>query len=490
MGDKEKVTQLSKYLLGKLKSEYDDRQTFWHNDRIYFEDKSEFQKIFLDSSSGPAHNFYKIVESEYLPAIINQDTAQVNALISGTLKNLYTDHRAHIDEVVSRANQKNKDLETFAAGQISQRTFGLIILLCTTLLISITIFVIVLFQIQRSLKALTGNIKDIADGEGDLTQRISLTSNDELGTMSRYFNLFIDKLQGTIRHVVSNADTVATSAASLSVSSKQLADNSESIQLQTGLVSSAVEQAASDVSTISSAVNEMSSSINSVASAIDQINASLNEVAKNCHNEVQIVTEAGEQARNGKEVMDRLGASAKSIEKVVGLINTIADQINLLSLNAAIEASSAGEAGKGFAVVANEVKELARQTALATKEIEVQIETMQENTNAAMRSIDVITKVIEDVASISSTIVSAVEEQSITMHEISKDVMIVNSGAQEVTQSVQGSALGLSKVTTTMTEVKSAIGNSSTGISEINQSSDKLATLSGSLKEVVGQFKI
>ncbi len=120
--------------------------------------------------------------------------------------------------------------------------------------------------------------------------------------------------------------------------------------------------------------------------------------------------------------MDKLGAAAKSIGKVVEVINDIADQTNLLALNATIEVASAGEAGKRFAVVANEVKELAKQTAQATQEIQKQVEDMQTNTESAIKAIDSVSKVIEEVNEISQTIVSAVEEQSATVNEISRNV--------------------------------------------------------------------
>jgi methyl-accepting chemotaxis protein len=233
----------------------------------------------------------------------------------------------------------------------------------------------------------------------------------------------------------------------------------------------------------------MSSSADLVATAIEEMSASLNEVSRNCQKELQIATVANTHAKSGKEVMDRLGAAAKSVGKIVEVINDIADQTNLLALNASIEAASAGDAGKGFAVVASEVKELAKQTAQATQEIEQQIGEMQSNTQSAVKAIEAVSSVIEEVNTISQTIVSAVEEQSATVSEIARNINSVSVSAQGVSRNVLESAKGLSGVSATIAGVNSAVEETANGIVHVKSNAEELAKMAETLKSLLSQFK-
>ncbi len=292
----------------------------------------------------------------------------------------------------------------------------------------------------------------------------------------------------TTKRLSKTADTVAVAASELLRISTQIATNTEEMSTQTSTVASSTEQATTNINSISSAAEEMSSGADSVATAIEEMSSSLNEVSRNCQKELQIAGEANMYAKSSNEVMQKLGIAAKSIGKVVEVINDIADQTNLLALNATIEAASAGEAGKGFAVVANEVKELAKQTAQATDEIENQIEEMQSNTESAVKAINSVSNVIEEVNTISQTIVSAVEEQSATINELARSVAGVSSGAQEVSRNVAESATGLSEVSSTIAGVNSAVADTAKEIVQVKASAEELTKLSESLKDLLSDF--
>ncbi|HLV30582.1 MAG TPA: methyl-accepting chemotaxis protein [Chitinispirillaceae bacterium] len=344
--------------------------------------------------------------------------------------------------------------------------------------------------IVKPINLFNSMLEDVSKGNGDLTKRLNVNSNDEIGEMANHFNKFVEKIQDMIRSVTGNAETVASSATELFSVSAEIDANAQKMNAQTMNAASATEQATTNVNSISAAAEQMSNSAHSVATAIEEMSASLNEVSRNCQKELGIAEEANNHAQNGKEVMNRLGAAAKSISKVVEVINDIADQTNLLALNATIEAASAGEAGKGFAVVANEVKELAKQTTTATQDIVKQIEDMQNNAESAITAIGEVTRVIEEVNTISQTIVSSVEQQSATINEISKNVAGVSEGAQEVAKNVNESAQGLSEITQTVGNVSSGLEDNSRGIAQIKTSVDELAKLSESLKSLLSQFRV
>jgi len=341
------------------------------------------------------------------------------------------------------------------------------ILIISSIILIIILVVILSFAskswILTPLKGLELMAKDLSSGKGDLTKRIITKTNDEIAAVSNQINLFIEKIQKSIKEVYNNTLTVSGASEELTATSNQMAANAE-------------EMSAS-ISTVSNAIESVSSSVNSVASAIEEMTYSINEVSQNCQKESQIASEASKKADRASEIMRILNDSAKRINHVVKMINEISEQTNLLALNATIEAARAGESGKGFAVVANEVKELSKQTANATNEISSQIKEIQQNSQEALSSIEEITKVIQEVDSISQTIATAVEQQSATVKEIANSISQANKAASgEIVSSIEG--------------VKIASKTTAQEALELKESATELSKLSHNLQSIVNQFKI
>ncbi len=344
--------------------------------------------------------------------------------------------------------------------------------------------------ITRPIHHTVDMLRDIAQGEGDLTKRLNADSHDEIGELARWFNTFIDKLQGIIKDLSTNTHTLSVASEELSAISVQLATSAEEMTGQTTTAASATEQSTASVNNIAASTEELSTSVTTVATSIEEMSASINEVAKNCQKESQVASDADREARTTHEVVERLGLAAKEVGKVIDVINHIADQTNLLALNATIEAASAGEAGKGFAVVANEVKDLAKQTAAATGEISRQIEEMQSSTETAVKAIERITGVIDEVNTISQTIVSAVEEQSATVNEIANSMNGARTASAEIARNVAESARGLSEVSSTVRSVNQASGSTAQGVMQLKDSAGDLSKMAADLQKLVGQFKV
>ncbi len=364
----------------------------------------------------------------------------------------------------------------------------LIITLCATGLVVGT----VLFTTRRvvlPIRKATDMLKDISSGQGDLTVRLQVETTDEIGAMARYFNEFVAKLQGIIAEISQHTTTVGAAAEQMSSTSSMLAAGSEKMMEQANSVAAATEEMSTSVSGVSAGAEEMSTSVTTVAAAIEEMSASLSEVARNCAQAAQVATHADTKAHATGETMERLNTSSAEIGKVLDTISDIADQTNLLALNATIEAASAGEAGKGFAVVANEVKELAKQTAVATEQISRQIEEMQSNTGSAVGAIQEISGIIREVSEITQTIAGAVEEQSATTNEIAANIGGASQAATNIASNIQQISLASSDISSSIQGVNKSAQESASGATETNASAEELARMAARLRELVGQFK-
>jgi len=315
--------------------------------------------------------------------------------------------------------------------------------------------------IARPLHVVVSQLKDMSEGEGDLTQRLVVRSQDEIGELAHWFNLFVEKIQDTVRAIGDNIQSLAGSSEELTAISQQMSSNSEETAAQANVVSAASEQVSKNVQTVASATEEMS--------------ASIKEIAKNTSEAARVAKEAVEVAGKTNQTISKLGASSAEIGNVIKVITSIAEQTNLLALNATIEAARAGEAGKGFAVVANEVKELAKQTGDATEDISQKIGAIQQDTQGAVAAIQKIGAIINQVNDIANTIASAVEEQSVTTNEMSRNVTEAAKGSNEIVANITG--------------VAEAAQSTASGATQTQASAQELMRLASELQSAVNQFK-
>jgi methyl-accepting chemotaxis protein len=316
-------------------------------------------------------------------------------------------------------------------------------------------------SIARPLGQTIVLLKDIAEGEGDLTARLEVKSRDEIGEMAEWFNVFVEKIQNTVQAIGGNIQSLAGSAEELTTVSQQMSSNSEEMAAQANVVS-----AASD---------EVSRNVQTVAAGSEEMSASIKEIAKNTNEAARVAKEAVEVVAKTNTTISKLGNSSAEIGNVIKVITSIAEQTNLLALNATIEAARAGEAGKGFAVVANEVKELAKQTGDATEDISNKIGAIQHDTQGAVAAIQQISTIINQVNDIANTIASAVEEQSVTTNEMSRNVSEASKGSNEIVANITG--------------VAQAAQSTASGATETLAASQELARLAADLQTLVGQFK-
>ncbi|HME08122.1 MAG TPA: methyl-accepting chemotaxis protein [Bryobacteraceae bacterium] len=296
----------------------------------------------------------------------------------------------------------------------------------------------------------------------DLTAAVMGDYRGDHAAIKNNINQMTADLRESLGQVKKSAASVSSSAGELIGVSQQMAGNAEETATQANMVSAASEQ--------------VTQNINTVSSATEQMQTSIREIAKNSNEAARVAKHAVDVAQSTNRTITKLGASSAEIGNVVKVITSIAQQTNLLALNATIEAARAGEAGKGFAVVANEVKELAKQTAKATEEISKKIEAIQSDTGGAVKAIDEIGAIINQINDITNSIASAVEEQTVTTNEISRSVGEAASGSADISKNISGVAMTAQGTTR--------------GAIESQQSAEALNQMAEQLQAVVGRFKV
>ncbi len=345
-------------------------------------------------------------------------------------------------------------------------------------------------SIAKPLRRSASLLEEIAKGDGDLTQRLEVHGNDEVGELSGWFNTFMGDLQTIIGDVKGNAVSVDASSGELLTISSGLSSSSEETHSLAAQVSQEAGRMAMNLTTIASAMEQSTTNINTVAASAEEMTATIGEIAANSENARSVSDEALSDAMETAELMNSLGDAVDDIGKVTNTITEISEQTNLLALNATIEAARAGDAGKGFAVVANEIKDLARQTAEATLDIRGNIESVQEKTNVSVEKINAILGVIKNVNDIVSGIAAAVEEQSAATNEISTNIGQASAGIGEVNLNVGQCSNAADAINRDMENVNNASQNISEGSHQVEESARELKAMAEALNGLVGRFRI
>jgi methyl-accepting chemotaxis protein len=329
------------------------------------------------------------------------------------------------------------------------------------MLLSLLVAYAIMRSIGRPLLQLRQRLDEIADGDGDLRNRLPESGRDELSGVARSFNRFVTGIADAMRAVDEQ--------------SGRLAGRSEELTEISGELAASAAQTSRRATAASTSAGQISSSVQAVAAGAEEMGASIAEIARSAGEAAQVAADAARVSAAVTDSVGKLGDSSRQIGEIAKVISAIAEQTNLLALNATIEAARAGEQGKGFAVVAGEVKELASETARATADIDQRIGAIQADTSEAVQAIARIAEVIDRINALQTTIASAIEEQTATTGEMSRSVSDVAAGSAGISDDV--------------TTVAGAATATSARVGSIREAATDLARVSSDLRALVGRFQ-
>lgn len=372
-------------------------------------------------------------------------------------------------------------------GKIQAINIIMTLISVVVLLFSLTLL---MNKILKPVKDTVSALKDISEGEGDLTKRIKVTSGDEIGVLGNAFNTFQDKLISIIKDATDYSSKVDKSSEKMLLLSRTVSEETGSISNRTATITKSTDDVNQNMDSVASAIEESNSNIAMIASAVEEMSATIQEISINSSKARTISENAVSTSRETSSQMIELGESANAIGNVTETITDISEQTNLLALNATIEAARAGEAGKGFAVVASEIKELATQTTIAAQNINKMILDIQDSTKVSVENIKNIEKIIDDCNNLISTIAAAIEEQTVTTSEISNNISQLSSGIEEVSSNVNKSATAVNDVSIEIDATNQSVSELANSGNDITVSAEQVADLANKLKKLMGVFKI
>ena len=379
-----------------------------------------------------------------------------------------------------------------AAAEVAplQRSMGLLVLL----FVSTSIFVSIIAA-TLCTRTIVGPISQVMSalsefGEGNLTRKLTMRRTDEFGQMAAAYNSAAGKIQAMVMKLSLSSRSLSSSASQVSSSACDISEGVQRTTNQTSIVNDVASSLAKNMNNVTDSSITMTDNVNAIENSLSEMTSTINEISSVTQRYNSDVAETSELAKATNLRMQSLLKATDAIGNVVELIEDLADQTNLLALNATIEAARAGESGKGFAVVATEVKDLAKQTAVATSDIRKSIESVQQASKEAVHSIASINRMINGMSETSGRIAAAIEEQSVSTKNMSAHMQSASRSVSTVAGGVTESAAASHRISTSIAEVERVASQSATGASQFVDAGKQLQRISSEIDDLIKQFQI
>ena len=348
--------------------------------------------------------------------------------------------------------------------------------LAVILVLMIALSILIGRSITGPINKTTAAMADIAEGEGDLTVRMPIVSNDELALLATAFNAFVEKVQETMLQVNSYSEHLVSSAESMAHITEESNRTLGTHQEETHQVAAAVHQ-------MSATVQEVAANASEAAHSVHTVREQALEGQKVVERSVSAISELAHSVDQATESIQALESDVNNIAGILDVIRSIADQTNLLALNAAIEAARAGEQGRGFAVVADEVRTLAQRTQESTEEIQAMIEQLQTGANGAVT-------VIQSGRSQAETSVEQANQAGQSLTAITEDILRVADMNTQIASATEQQSATVEMINKNVNNINQAFGETTEGAHKIAQAGLELQNLADDISRLVAQFKV
>ena len=391
-----------------------------------------------------------------------------------------------IDDIDIIAAGKDAEIEAAFRGKMQ----SLIVYM-----VSMGLFIILLsrwlvwWKIVKPIRRATDMMREIAQGEADLTRRLKVESRDEIGQWAMSFNTFVENTQAMIREIMAHARNLQMASGEMRLVSDSLAAGTDQTSTETHWVSRSVNDMNISLSDAATSLNQTAHNVRQIASASSEMHDSLAAIEDKTEKARMITQSAVIRAVETSEKILNLGQMAALIGEINEAIAEITDQVNLLSINAAIEAAKAGDAGKGFQVVAREMKALSCQTADASASIRSQIKQIQDTSHQAIDEVENITEVIKRIDGFVGDIAQSTQEQSRHTSSIAHDIRETSLALDRVNENVSSCSESTRLIVRKISEVNTTAGDMAQGNQNLIANASMLTSMADQLQTMVFRFK-
>ena len=464
--------------LGNLEKQYRDGHAVWAQKMSLnaLGDEGVVARELLQDSYRPAESFFQIIHGDWKAAIDRGDQATASAITMDQLNPLYEAHRSAILKAVAAAEAQVAQHETEAREAVDQgRVMGIIVAAVVLGLVAI-IGAVILKGVLHALAAVTNRMQSMAEADADLTVRLNIQSKDEVGILAGYIDQFVHKIASVLGGVKNATDSLGGTAVEMYATSKQQETTIHHFGASTTEIAAAVRQ-------ITVTGNELVNTMSEVE-GVAKNSAGLAAASRSGLIEMKSVMQhLADQSASISEKLEQINSKTKDISGVVVTITKVADQTNLLSVNAALEAEKAGEHGRGFLVVAREIRRLADQTASATLDIEHTVKHMQSAVSTGVMEMD-------KFASQVTNSVNQVETVGQTLTTIIESVEVMKNQFGSVSQGMNSQNLGAKQIGEAMGNLSDNVKVTIQSLGEFTKAADQMKNSVGALNNEVVRFRL
>lgn len=471
--------------MNRLKALYRAQQDEYRQRRDYWLRRPELSGPVRDAIERTAHDpaaeFFQMINDEFFPALnakgnVNENRRRASELLRGPARKKFIEHKRAVDAAVEKLKEDTARLEHDAASSAQTWFWVTTVMIAGAVLVMGLGGLIVVGNVVMATRTLAARVREMASGAADLTARIPVATRDETGELAAGINAVVGKTQTIVTKIREASLQLLSVAAQIAATARE--------QEQT------VQNLSASTTQVAASVREISATSKDLAGTMTEVNQSAAHAAdlatRGRDNTTKMASEMKQLVESTASVSTKLGLireKADSINAVVTTITKVADQTNLLSINAAIEAEKAGEYGRGFLVVAREIRRLADQTAVATLDIETMVRQMQDAVSAGVMQMD---KFAEEVRSG----VGQVTKINQMTWEIITEVQNLSGRFGLVTEGMKNQAVGAQQINDAMGQIAAATGRSLQSVKEFERATAHLRGSVEGINQEINQFKV